>query len=112
MHTQFVPTDTEYISMEELAKVDKMLSHLSEESKQAAATTLVSAPPPSPARSHTWQQPQCPAQLPWDTVFLLLLLTASCPPNSPPARKTCAPSATHTPSQPSSDPAPTSHASE
>ncbi|KAM6343871.1 LOW QUALITY PROTEIN: E3 ubiquitin-protein ligase RNF123 [Alca torda] len=33
-------TYTEYISAEELAKVDKMLSHLSEESKQAAATTL------------------------------------------------------------------------
>uniref|UniRef100_A0A8B9TXL3 E3 ubiquitin-protein ligase RNF123 n=1 Tax=Anas platyrhynchos TaxID=8839 RepID=A0A8B9TXL3_ANAPL len=33
-------TYTEYISTEELAKVDKMLSHLSEESKQAAATTL------------------------------------------------------------------------
>lgn len=39
------PTDTEYISAEELAKVDKMLNHLSEESKQAAATTLVSSPP-------------------------------------------------------------------
>lgn len=34
--------------MEELAKVDKMLSHLSEESKQAAATTLVSLPCPCP----------------------------------------------------------------
>uniref|UniRef100_A0A8C2TIW5 RING-type E3 ubiquitin transferase n=1 Tax=Coturnix japonica TaxID=93934 RepID=A0A8C2TIW5_COTJA len=33
-------TYTEYISAEELSKVDKMLSHLSEESKQAAATTL------------------------------------------------------------------------
>ncbi|NXG59433.1 RN123 ligase, partial [Hemiprocne comata] len=33
-------TYTEYISAEELAKVEKMLSHLSEESKQAAATTL------------------------------------------------------------------------
>uniref|UniRef100_A0A8B9PHT5 RING-type E3 ubiquitin transferase n=1 Tax=Apteryx owenii TaxID=8824 RepID=A0A8B9PHT5_APTOW len=33
-------TYTDYISTEELAKVDKMLSHLSEESKQAAATTL------------------------------------------------------------------------
>ncbi|GAB0194693.1 E3 ubiquitin-protein ligase RNF123 [Grus japonensis] len=33
-------TYTEYISAEELVKVDKMLSHLSEESKQAAATTL------------------------------------------------------------------------
>lgn len=44
MHARFVPTDTEYISAEELAKVDKMLSHLSEESKQAAATTLVSPP--------------------------------------------------------------------
>ncbi|NXA33454.1 RN123 ligase, partial [Eudromia elegans] len=33
-------TYTEYISAEELAKVDRMLSHLSEESKQAAATTL------------------------------------------------------------------------
>ncbi|NXK38610.1 RN123 ligase, partial [Piprites chloris] len=33
-------TYTEYISVEELAKVEKMLSHLSEESKQAAATTL------------------------------------------------------------------------
>ncbi|NWZ59136.1 RN123 ligase, partial [Haliaeetus albicilla] len=33
-------TYTEYISAEELAKVDKMLNHLSEESKQAAATTL------------------------------------------------------------------------
>ncbi|XP_071669162.1 E3 ubiquitin-protein ligase RNF123 [Patagioenas fasciata] len=33
-------TYTDYISAEELAKVDKMLSHLSEESKQAAATTL------------------------------------------------------------------------
>ncbi|NXJ51307.1 RN123 ligase, partial [Spizaetus tyrannus] len=33
-------TYTEYISTEELAKVDKMLNHLSEESKQAAATTL------------------------------------------------------------------------
>uniref|UniRef100_A0A8C3PZE5 RING-type E3 ubiquitin transferase n=1 Tax=Chrysolophus pictus TaxID=9089 RepID=A0A8C3PZE5_CHRPC len=32
--------NTEYISAEELSKVDKMLSHLSEESKQAAATTL------------------------------------------------------------------------
>lgn len=42
------PTDTEYISTEELAKVDKMLSHLSEESKQAAATTLVSLPCPCP----------------------------------------------------------------
>lgn len=47
-HTQFVPTDTDYISTEELAKVDKMLNHLSEESKQAAATTLVSAPVCSP----------------------------------------------------------------
>lgn len=28
--------------------MDKMLSHLSEESKQAAATTLVSPPSPSP----------------------------------------------------------------
>lgn len=37
-----LPPDTEYISAEELSKVDKMLSHLSEESKQAAATTLVS----------------------------------------------------------------------
>uniref|UniRef100_A0A8C4K3H7 RING-type E3 ubiquitin transferase n=1 Tax=Dromaius novaehollandiae TaxID=8790 RepID=A0A8C4K3H7_DRONO len=33
-------TYTDYISTEELVKVDKMLSHLSEESKQAAATTL------------------------------------------------------------------------
>lgn len=33
-------TYTEYISAEELAKVEKMLHHLSEESKQAAATTL------------------------------------------------------------------------
>uniref|UniRef100_A0A8C0VYJ1 E3 ubiquitin-protein ligase RNF123 n=1 Tax=Cyanistes caeruleus TaxID=156563 RepID=A0A8C0VYJ1_CYACU len=33
-------TYTEYISTEELAKVEKMLNHLSEESKQAAATTL------------------------------------------------------------------------
>ncbi|NXO10655.1 RN123 ligase, partial [Oriolus oriolus] len=33
-------TYTEYISAEELAKVEKMLNHLSEESKQAAATTL------------------------------------------------------------------------
>ncbi|NXS77828.1 RN123 ligase, partial [Erpornis zantholeuca] len=33
-------TYTEYISGEELAKVEKMLNHLSEESKQAAATTL------------------------------------------------------------------------
>ncbi|XP_053932258.1 E3 ubiquitin-protein ligase RNF123 isoform X1 [Cuculus canorus] len=33
-------TYTEYISAEELAKVDRMLNHLSEESKQAAATTL------------------------------------------------------------------------
>uniref|UniRef100_A0A8V1A7S6 E3 ubiquitin-protein ligase RNF123 n=1 Tax=Gallus gallus TaxID=9031 RepID=A0A8V1A7S6_CHICK len=33
-------TYTEYISAEELSKVDTMLSHLSEESKQAAATTL------------------------------------------------------------------------
>ncbi|NXL67118.1 RN123 ligase, partial [Chordeiles acutipennis] len=33
-------TYTDYISAEELAKVDKMLNHLSEESKQAAATTL------------------------------------------------------------------------
>ncbi|NWJ07760.1 RN123 ligase, partial [Crypturellus undulatus] len=33
-------TYTEYISAEELAKVDRMLSHLSEESQQAAATTL------------------------------------------------------------------------
>uniref|UniRef100_A0A8C5UI15 RING-type E3 ubiquitin transferase n=1 Tax=Malurus cyaneus samueli TaxID=2593467 RepID=A0A8C5UI15_9PASS len=33
-------TYTEYISAEELAKVEKMLTHLSEESKQAAATTL------------------------------------------------------------------------
>uniref|UniRef100_A0A8B9GEP5 E3 ubiquitin-protein ligase RNF123 n=1 Tax=Amazona collaria TaxID=241587 RepID=A0A8B9GEP5_9PSIT len=31
---------TDYISTEELVKVDKMLHHLSEESKQAAATTL------------------------------------------------------------------------
>lgn len=44
----FGPTDTEYISTEELAKVDKMLSHLSEESKQAAATMLVSLPCPCP----------------------------------------------------------------
>ncbi|NXA00742.1 RN123 ligase, partial [Nesospiza acunhae] len=33
-------TYTEYISTEELTKVEKMLNHLSEESKQAAATTL------------------------------------------------------------------------
>ncbi|NXY38157.1 RN123 ligase, partial [Pomatorhinus ruficollis] len=33
-------TYTEYISAEELAKVEKMLNHLSEEFKQAAATTL------------------------------------------------------------------------
>ncbi|NWR03802.1 RN123 ligase, partial [Paradoxornis webbianus] len=33
-------TYTEYISTEELAKVEKMLNHLSEEFKQAAATTL------------------------------------------------------------------------
>ncbi|XP_014107182.1 PREDICTED: E3 ubiquitin-protein ligase RNF123 [Pseudopodoces humilis] len=33
-------TYTEYISTEELSKVEKMLNHLSEESKQAAATTL------------------------------------------------------------------------
>ncbi|NXQ59406.1 RN123 ligase, partial [Anthoscopus minutus] len=33
-------TYTEYISTEELVKVEKMLNHLSEESKQAAATTL------------------------------------------------------------------------
>uniref|UniRef100_A0A8V5H2U5 RING-type E3 ubiquitin transferase n=1 Tax=Melopsittacus undulatus TaxID=13146 RepID=A0A8V5H2U5_MELUD len=33
-------TYTDYISTEELVKVDKMLNHLSEESKQAAATTL------------------------------------------------------------------------
>uniref|UniRef100_A0A803VTY7 RING-type E3 ubiquitin transferase n=1 Tax=Ficedula albicollis TaxID=59894 RepID=A0A803VTY7_FICAL len=33
-------TYTEYINPEELAKVEKMLNHLSEESKQAAATTL------------------------------------------------------------------------
>lgn len=33
-------------------------------------------------------------------------------PHSPPARKTCAPSATHTPSRPSSGPAPTNRASE
>uniref|UniRef100_A0A8C3DBF8 E3 ubiquitin-protein ligase RNF123 n=1 Tax=Corvus moneduloides TaxID=1196302 RepID=A0A8C3DBF8_CORMO len=39
-HAQFAPPDTEYISAEELAKVEKMLNHLSEESKQAAATTL------------------------------------------------------------------------
>ncbi|CAM5127728.1 unnamed protein product [Eretmochelys imbricata] len=33
-------TYTDYISLEELAKVERMLSHLSEESKQAAASTL------------------------------------------------------------------------
>lgn len=45
-HAQFAPSDTEYISSEELAKVEKMLNHLSEEFKQAAATTLVSLPLP------------------------------------------------------------------
>ncbi|XP_074814489.1 E3 ubiquitin-protein ligase RNF123 isoform X3 [Natator depressus] len=33
-------TYTDYISLEELAKVERMLNHLSEESKQAAASTL------------------------------------------------------------------------
>ncbi|XP_043407056.1 E3 ubiquitin-protein ligase RNF123 isoform X4 [Chelonia mydas] len=33
-------TYTDYISLEELAKVEQMLNHLSEESKQAAASTL------------------------------------------------------------------------
>uniref|UniRef100_A0A8C3RNA6 RING-type E3 ubiquitin transferase n=1 Tax=Chelydra serpentina TaxID=8475 RepID=A0A8C3RNA6_CHESE len=33
-------TYTDYISLEELVKVERMLSHLSEESKQAAASTL------------------------------------------------------------------------
>ena len=56
-HTRFVPIDTEYISAEELAKVDKMLSHLSEESKQAAATTLVSPPSPVPILGSS---PGCP----------------------------------------------------
>lgn len=68
------PTDTEYISAEELAKVDKMLNHLSEESKQAAATTLVSSPPQPGPRAR--QQPQLPAQLSWDMGFLLPPLTA------------------------------------
>lgn len=51
-HAQFAPPDTEYINPEELAKVEKMLNHLSEESKQAAATTLVS-PPRAPALSQS-----------------------------------------------------------
>lgn len=38
----FFSADTDYISQEELAKVEQMLGHLSEESKQAAASTLVS----------------------------------------------------------------------
>lgn len=50
-HAQFAPSDTEYISTEELAKVEKMLNHLSEEFKQAAATTLVSLPLPQPCPS-------------------------------------------------------------
>lgn len=83
--------------------MEKMLNHLSEESKQAAATTLVS-PPPAPALSQSLTEP-------WDTGLWMPLLTPGNP-HSPPARKTCAPSATHTPSQPSSGPAPISHASE
>lgn len=51
-HAQFAPPDTEYINPEELAKVEKMLNHLSEESKQAAATTLVS-PARAPALSQS-----------------------------------------------------------
>lgn len=48
IYTHSVPSslfcfaDTDYISQEELAKVEQMLGHLSEESKQAAAATLVS----------------------------------------------------------------------
>lgn len=48
--------DTDYISLEELAKVEQMLNHLSEESKQAAASTLVSPIHPAPAQSRH-QQP-------------------------------------------------------
>ncbi|XP_048712459.1 E3 ubiquitin-protein ligase RNF123 isoform X2 [Caretta caretta] len=40
LHTSLPSADTDYISLEELAKVERMLSHLSEESKQAAASTL------------------------------------------------------------------------
>lgn len=70
--------------------------------------------PPQPG-PRARQQPQLPAQLSWDMGFLLPPLTAwypPTPPHSPPARKTCAPSATHTPSRPSSGPAPTNRASE
>lgn len=58
--------------------MDKMLNHLSEESKQAAATTLVSSPPQPGPRAR--QQPQLPAQLSWDMGFLLPPLTAWYPP--------------------------------
>lgn len=38
----FLPTDTDYISEEEKQKVELMLAFLTEESKQAAASTAVS----------------------------------------------------------------------
>lgn len=38
----FPPTDTDYISEEEKQKVELMLAFLTEESKQAAASTAVS----------------------------------------------------------------------
>ena len=40
----FPPTDTDYISEEEKQKVEQMLAFLTEESKQAAASTAVSSP--------------------------------------------------------------------
>lgn len=69
-------TDTGYISADELEKVEKMLSHLSEESKQAAATTLVSFPLPSLCLA------VAPAQLPWDMEVLLALVAAQCLPTA------------------------------
>jgi len=38
----FLPTDSDYISEEEKQKVEQMLAFLTEESKQAAASTAVS----------------------------------------------------------------------
>lgn len=38
------PTDTDYISEEEERRVERMLAFLTEESKQAAASTAVSNP--------------------------------------------------------------------
>lgn len=63
--TCFLPTDTDYISEEEKQKVELMLAFLTEESKQAAASTAVSTNACVIEHQHIFLIPMLLLQLPY-----------------------------------------------